>query len=969
MTKTKTKRRRKRKAEKLIAQALVQNGFVMQEDIDKAYEALDKTQRGGGLLAYFVRHRKIDEKQAAEVLVDCNLSVLACPECEKVYLVHNYDPTKIVKCKKCNIALIGGVKIGGDEFVTEEVLEEDPLLGQSIAHYRIVGLLGEGGMGTVYKAYDELLKRNVAVKVLVRNSPRRKRTDFERFRQEARSAAGLHHPNIVTIFDVGETDDYNYLAMEYLDGRNLHELLSSKKKFSVREATTIVRQVAIGLQAAHEQGIIHRDIKPGNIVLLRDGKVKVTDFGLAKVVHEDASVTREGALIGTPSYMSPEQCSGIEVDARSDIYSLGLTFFQLLTGRLPYTGNSASIIRNHASLEPCPSPSVFNPKLPVSACVVINKMLAKKPEERYQGMRELVADLDSLIAEDQEGEVFRNLSAESVIDAEMESESSVLSAISRPLLSPAPQRPATPLRAHWLLFSVFGLVITLVNVSLAYLITSGRSREVSLAVEAGRGLPMPGTAAARGEPLGAGAAGSWQRDEAAKKKLEEANSFAAANPDKLEEIATRFEAVGVEFANSLYGQLATERAVKYRLELHSKKISEQLAELRSSAQKQKTSQDKTKTLDVMVSLAEAFWRRKNYNMAQGLYSEALKMDPGNADIAEKLNRVKFEQNLEAANKLMVDGKFDAAKAMAQRAREARVDDNRVAMLIERIQLAKKNAGAGKEIHVPVPAVPVTVSPAKLELPGGLEPITTETYKDTNLPMSVRRVKDGAVMVLIPEGTFEMGTNRGFKNASGESPAHKVMLTAYYIGKYEVTWGRFQKYLNAKSIEFAIPDDDMNKPVHSVTYDEALAYAKWVGGRLPTEAEWEHAARGRTNTLNPWGDAMPDSTMANFERVFEGETGNFSEPVGSFPEDVSTFGVYDMAGNVSEWCLDWYNRKYYVERVNYNPRGPLTGILRSVRGGSWRTKKAFMRATYRGRLDPKGRYSHVGFRCVIPVRSR
>ena len=964
------KKKRKRKAEKLIAQALVQNGFVLQEDIDKAYEVLDKSQRGGGLLAYFVRHHTIDQKQAAEVLIDCNMSALACPECEKVYLVHNYDPTKIVKCKKCNIALIGGVKIGGDEFVTEEILEEDPLLGQSIAHYRIVGLLGEGGMGTVYKANDELLKRNVAIKVLVRNSPRRKKSDFERFQQEARSAAGLHHPNIVTIFDVGETGDYNYLAMEYLDGRNLHELLSSKKRFSVREATTIIRQVAIGLQAAHEQGIIHRDIKPGNVILLRDGKVKVTDFGLAKMVRDDASVTREGALIGTPSYMSPEQCSGVTVDARSDIYSLGLTFFHLLAGRLPYTGNSASIIRNHASLEPCPSPSEFNPKLPASACIVVNKMLAKRPEERYQGMRELIADLDSLIAEDQEGEVFRSLSAESVMDSEMESESGVLSAASRPSMSPPSSRTTPPARAHWLVFVMVGLVITLVNVSLAYLITRQRSRgnTAALGGEGAFAMARAGKPAGNPEPHAA-AGGNPGEGDPARKKLEEANRFAAANPEKLEEIAAKFEAVGVEYGNSAYGRLATERAEKHRLELRSKTVSDQLAELKKATKKEKTAEDKTKSLELIVSLAEVFGRRKNYNMAQGLYSEAMRMDPGNADIAEKLNRVKFEKNLEAANKLMVDGKFDAAMAMVQRAREARVDDNRVAMMIERIRLAKSSAEAGKGIRAAAAEVPPIGLPAKLELPSGLEPMTTETYKDTKLPMSARRVKDGAIMVLIPEGTFEMGTNRGFKNASGESPAHKVMLTAYYIGKYEVTWGRFQKYLNAKSIEFTIPDDDLNKPVHSVSYDEALAYAKWVGGRLPTEAEWEHAARGRMNVLNPWGDAIPDSTMANFARVFEGETGNFSEPVGSYPEDVSTFGVYDTAGNVSEWCLDWYSRKYYSDRVNFNPRGPFTGVLRIVRGGSWRTKKSFMRATYRGSLDAKGRYSHVGFRCVVSVRSR
>jgi len=195
--------KRRRKREELVSRIAVQRGFVSQEQVDQAFEDIKFRGSREMILAYLARNGLLDDGQVSEILMEANLTALACPECQKLYLVHSYDPTKIVKCRKCNIALVGGIKLSDGELSAEDVLEEDPLLGQTIARYRVVGVIGEGGMGTVYKAYDEVLKRNVAIKVMPRNSPTRTEVDFERFREEARNAASLHHPNIVTVYEVG----------------------------------------------------------------------------------------------------------------------------------------------------------------------------------------------------------------------------------------------------------------------------------------------------------------------------------------------------------------------------------------------------------------------------------------------------------------------------------------------------------------------------------------------------------------------------------------------------------------------------------------------------------------------------------------------------------------------------------------------------------------------------------------------
>lgn len=262
-----------------------------------------------------------------------------------------------------------------------------------INRYEIIMKIGSGGMADVYKAKDHVLNRLVAIKVL-KQEYSTDATFVKKFRVEAQSAAGLSHPNIVNVYDVGEDDGVYFIVMELVQGITLKNYIDMKGKLDIREALNISVQIASGLSAAHENRIIHRDIKPQNIIMSRDGKVKVTDFGIAKVA-DSTTVTTTAA--GTVHYISPEQARGGYSDERSDIYSLGITMYEMVTGRVPFEGeNNVAVALMHIQSEITP-PRQLEPSIPVSFEKIILKCTQKKPERRYASARELIADLRKVL--------------------------------------------------------------------------------------------------------------------------------------------------------------------------------------------------------------------------------------------------------------------------------------------------------------------------------------------------------------------------------------------------------------------------------------------------------------------------------------------------------------------------------------------------------------------------------------------
>jgi serine/threonine-protein kinase len=277
--------------------------------------------------------------------------------------------------------------------------EEKPRKGsvKTLGRYRLEKKVGEGGMGAVYRAVDDELGRVVALKILPRDKAQNKML-VKRFKAEARAAANLKHKNIVGVYDSGEADGYLYIAMEFVEGIDVQNLLMRKGVLSPKRSLDIIKQVALALEHACEQNIVHRDIKPSNLMIMRDGSIKLADMGLARSMDDSdsAGITRAGTTVGTVDYMSPEQARDSKsADSRSDIYSLGASWYYMLTGKPPFPeGDLLNRITAHAT-EPRPNPQTLNPEIPDAISQIIETMMAIEPGGRFQTPSALLEELNT----------------------------------------------------------------------------------------------------------------------------------------------------------------------------------------------------------------------------------------------------------------------------------------------------------------------------------------------------------------------------------------------------------------------------------------------------------------------------------------------------------------------------------------------------------------------------------------------
>jgi serine/threonine protein kinase len=298
------------------------------------------------------------------------------------------------------------------------------MIGQRLGHYRILGKLGEGGMGEVYEAEDLRLGRHVALKLLAPHLTEEPQA-IERLRREARAASSLSHPHICTIYDIDEAPStsswqaVHFIAMELLEGQTLRERLR-ERRLGADEILVLALEIAHGLEAAHAKGIIHRDIKPANIFITADGQAKILDFGVAKLAAEVRDVTQAatmlpsahgapdlvttpGTSVGTVAYMSPEQALGKDLDARTDLFSLGVVLYEMATGRLPFRGETSAALVDGLLHQAPASPLRLNPDVPEALERIIDKALEKDRELRYQSARDLCVDLTRLKRERESG--------------------------------------------------------------------------------------------------------------------------------------------------------------------------------------------------------------------------------------------------------------------------------------------------------------------------------------------------------------------------------------------------------------------------------------------------------------------------------------------------------------------------------------------------------------------------------------
>jgi serine/threonine-protein kinase len=349
------------------------------------------------------------------------------------------------------------------------------MIGKTLGNYQIIEELGRGGMAVVYRAFQPSLNRYVAIKVL----PPQFAFDqqfVERFQREAKAAAGLRHPNIVVIHDVGQHEGIYYIVMEHLEGRTLKQLIDQEGSLPPKRVARIVEQVGAALDYAHQRGFVHRDVKPSNIFVGKGDHTTLTDFGIAKAASETQHLTREGTLMGTPEYMSPEQAGGGEVDPRTDLYALGVVLYHMLVGRVPFRGTTPHAVLHAVIYEPPPPPRQISPNISPAVESVILKAIAKRPEQRFQRGPDLVDALKAAFA--------RKRPAAAVPPPPTVGATPRRG--SRPPDRPAKPRPAKPKPAPsrqrsplllWIMAGIAGVLVLLLAVLLVVFVGGGSDRQ------------------------------------------------------------------------------------------------------------------------------------------------------------------------------------------------------------------------------------------------------------------------------------------------------------------------------------------------------------------------------------------------------------------------------------------------------------------------------------------------------------
>jgi serine/threonine protein kinase len=782
--------------------------------------------------------------------------------------------------------------------------------GQILAdRYEILSHLGTGGMATVYKARDLLADQLIAIKVVLPVVSREVRLR-EKLKQELLVARKLTHPNIVRIYDIGEHQGLLFISMELIEGLTVDEILRERKRFSVEEFLALFDQFTSALSYIHSQQVLHRDIKPQNLMYDSDWNLKVMDFGIAR---DMASVpATQSTRMGTPAYMSPELLKGAPLTPTSDIYSAGIMFFELLTGARPFRKGSLHERMNKR----LPRLSKIIRDIPPDLDQMVYRCLQFRSEDRFQSVDELIAAISPR--------------HNSVVPS-----TGTLS----DLLQTDP--PA--------LTDVLPLFVRIVRQLAA----------------------VHGDKSCR--PILTPQNIFWSPEDVQIKTSPAAQAQHTRAIDSKYTSFEGFDESALTGAQQVQSDIYILGFIYYEILLGRKLFEAQFGDFDQRDSGFRWLSWHCDPAKAAISLKEVLREcpSKLSDTIQSMMQKVPGAKPDLATVEASLETVLKElsrQDNAAADTVRLKRRRSWTTTRQRLAATGRLVKK--VMLISAatvILIGILTAGGWLLRRVWQLASSPAASPDVLPTTSA-RPATTP-QPQTALPQTVD--SGTGLMVLVPEAEFQMGNDDGPVNADSnyesEAPRHSVRLPAFYIDKYEVTNRFYKEFCDSTgrkypqnptwdSSYFEKPD----YPVMNVSWYDAQAYAQWAGKRLPTEAEWEFSARGTNGNLFPWGQDFQEGA-ANIAGSADGY--KYTAPVGSVTLDASPFGVMDMAGNVAEWVENLYTLyPGNPGRLPSNEQGQ-----RVVRGSGMAFGPESARLTSRMPRAPTGRWIGIGFRCSVDVQ--